>query len=92
MTVITGNTYDVKELLKKLGGRWDAHQRVWRVPDERADEAHRLVTLASKGSRPSQWNGYGGPNSRGRKACITGGNCESFGSGRSCGGFDCDGF
>jgi len=29
---------------------------------------------------------------RARKACITGGNCSSFGSGRSCGGHDCDGF
>lgn len=26
-----------------------------------------------------------------RAACITGGNCSSFGYGRSCGGYDCDG-
>lgn len=26
-----------------------------------------------------------------RKSCVTGGNCSSFGSGRSCGGHDCDG-
>lgn len=26
-----------------------------------------------------------------RKGCTTGGNCSSFGSGRSCGGHDCDG-
>jgi hypothetical protein len=28
---------------------------------------------------------------RSGRACITGGNCSSFGSGRSCGGHDCDG-
>jgi hypothetical protein len=27
-----------------------------------------------------------------RKACTTGGNCSSFGNGRSCGGHDCDGW
>ena len=35
--------------------------------------------------------GYGRPRGGYRKACITGGNCSSFGSGRSCGGHDCDG-
>lgn len=27
-----------------------------------------------------------------RRACITGGNCSSFGNSQSCGGHDCDGF
>lgn len=27
-----------------------------------------------------------------RKACVTGGNCSSFGYGRGCGGHDCDGY
>lgn len=35
--------------------------------------------------------GYIGSKHSGR-ACITGGNCSSFGAGRSCGGHDCDGF
>lgn len=26
-----------------------------------------------------------------RQPCVTGGNCSSFGRGRSCGGYDCDG-
>lgn len=26
-----------------------------------------------------------------RKACVSDGNCSSFGNGRSCGGYDCDG-
>lgn len=28
----------------------------------------------------------------GRKSCVSGGDCSSFGSGRSCGGRDCDGY
>jgi hypothetical protein len=39
-----------------------------------------------------KFNGYGARRGGWRKACVTGGNCSSFGSGRSCGGFDCDGF
>ena len=27
-----------------------------------------------------------------RRECITGGNCSSFGTGRSCGAHDCDGY
>lgn len=27
-----------------------------------------------------------------RRSCITGGNCSSFGTGRSCGAHDCDGY
>jgi len=34
---------------------------------------------------PTAFAGY-------RKACVTGGNCSSFGAGRSCGGHDCDGY
>lgn len=36
--------------------------------------------------RPSRnWGAY-------RKACVSDGNCSSMGSGRSCGGHDCDGY
>lgn len=41
---------------------------------------------------PYKFNGYGRPRGGYRKACITGGNCSSVGSGRSCGGHDCDGY
>jgi len=40
---------------------------------------------------PQKFNGYGASRGGYRRACITGGNCSSFGSGRSCGGHDCDG-
>ena len=38
------------------------------------------------------FNGYGRPRGGYRRACKTGGNCSSFGSGRSCGADDCDGY
>lgn len=41
---------------------------------------------------PSRFNGYGRAKGGYRKACVTDGNCSSVGSGRSCGGHDCDGF
>lgn len=41
---------------------------------------------------PTAFAGYGRPRGGYRKACITDGNCSSFGSGRSCGGHDCDGY
>ena len=41
---------------------------------------------------PTKFNGYGVPRGGFRRACKTDGNCSSFGSGRSCGGHDCDGY
>jgi hypothetical protein len=48
MTAITGNTYPVKEQIKALGGRWNADQKAWMVPDDKADEARALVSQAPK--------------------------------------------
>jgi hypothetical protein len=57
------------------------------------------AALSSGSSRPRSRNwdssafaGYGRPRGAYRKACVSGGNCSSIGSGRSCGGHDCDGF
>jgi hypothetical protein len=41
MTTITGNTFKVKDQLRKLGGRWDGKN--WVVPDDKADAAWALV-------------------------------------------------
>jgi len=41
---------------------------------------------------PHKFRGYGAARGGYVRACKTGGNCSSFGSGRSCGGYDCDGF
>jgi hypothetical protein len=43
MKTITGNTYPVREQLKRLGGRWNAAVRGWEVPDENAEAAQKLV-------------------------------------------------
>ena len=42
-TLITGNTFPVKDQLRALGGRWDAVSKGWWVPAEKADEARALV-------------------------------------------------
>ena len=47
MTQITGNTYPVREQLKKLGGRWDPRLRVWMVPEDRADDARSAVSAVT---------------------------------------------
>ena len=40
---ITGNTYPVKDALKTLGARWNADQKCWMVPAEKADQARKIV-------------------------------------------------
>jgi hypothetical protein len=47
---ITGNTYPVKEALKALGARWDADQKAWMVPVEKAAQAKLIVSGASSAS------------------------------------------
>ena len=48
MVEIGGNTYAVREQLKAMGGKWHAARRVWLVPDDRAEEARKLVAGAVK--------------------------------------------
>lgn len=45
---ISGQTYEVREKLKRLGGKWDADRKAWMVPEDKADEARRLVSGAAK--------------------------------------------
>ena len=46
MSLITGNTYPVKEQLKLLGGRWNRILNGWDVPEANADAARKLVAGA----------------------------------------------
>lgn len=98
---VSGNTYPVKDALKALGGRWNADRKAWMVPAAKADEAQALVAGAPKSTRSSsaarswnadRFNGYGQRRGGFSRACKTDGNCSSIGSGKSCGGHDCDGF
>lgn len=41
---------------------------------------------------PDRFNGYGAARGGYSRVCKTDGNCSSFGSGKSCGGHDCDGY
>lgn len=52
MTPIRGNTFPVKDQLRALGGRWDAVAKCWLVPDDKVDEANRILAGAAKASRP----------------------------------------
>jgi len=62
-TLITGNTYPVKDQLKALGGKWDPNSKGWLVPDDKADAAKALMTPAKtttparRGYRPNGPNG-----------------------------------
>lgn len=46
--LVTGNTYPVKDAIKSLGGRWDAANKGWRVPADKAAQAQALVSGAPK--------------------------------------------
>lgn len=46
MPILTGNTYPVKEEIKKLGGKWDADARGWDVPADKFEAATALVNKA----------------------------------------------
>lgn len=48
MIAITGNTYPVKDQIKAMGGRWNADQKAWMVPEDKADEAKALVAGGAK--------------------------------------------
>ena len=47
MTLITGNTYPVKDSIKALGGKWDPVNKGWMVPDDKAAAARALVAPAA---------------------------------------------
>lgn len=46
LTKIAGNTYPVKDQLRALGGKWNATDKCWEVPTDKAGEAQKLVTNA----------------------------------------------
>lgn len=40
---ITGNTFNIKDEIKRIGGKWDADRRAWWVGTARAAEVERLL-------------------------------------------------
>lgn len=74
-------------------------EQVVRHVVERREEGGQTYTIALAPERkrasnydPEMFRGYGQPRGGYRRACKTDGNCSSVGSGRSCGGYDCDGY
>lgn len=64
--LVTGNTFPVKEQIKALGGRWDAANKGWRVPADKADRAKAIV---ASGPQPTPRHitsarSYGRPRGR----------------------------
>ncbi len=55
-------------------------------------DATSSATPRSSNYDANKFNGYGAARGGYRRACKTDGNCSSFGSGRNCGGHDCDGY
>lgn len=72
---------------------------LWTGKDSRSGETVSLCAIGRESAAcrgktwdPNAFNGYGARRGRFVRECETGGNCSSFGSGRSCGGYDCDGY
>lgn len=73
MIAITGNTYPVKEQIKALGGKWNADQKAWMVPESKAVLARQLVSGA-----PRQTVGGGGAKTAYKPTkCIVCGHVET---------------
>jgi len=45
LLVISGKTFDIKDTIKEIGGRWDAARRVWTLPY--TEEARAKILAAS---------------------------------------------
>jgi len=49
MIAIHGKTFEDRFALRDMGGVWDKREKVWRVPEDRAEEARRLVANGTAG-------------------------------------------
>lgn len=43
MLPLYGNTFPIKEQLRGLGGRWDAAEKVWKLPPEKLAAAQKIL-------------------------------------------------
>lgn len=81
MIPLSGNTYPVKEELKKLGARWDGDAKFWSVPESNLDKAKALIEGAAKARTAT----YSKP--RAPRQSYSGGLCSHCGD--DCGGPPC---
>ena len=68
MVLVTGNTYPVKDQIKALGGKWDAENKGWKGPADKAAEAQALVAGAPVQAKSSKPSGSYRP----KKCCVCG--------------------
>lgn len=40
---VRGNTYPIKDSIKAAGGRWDADNKVWMIPEDKADYVEGIM-------------------------------------------------
>lgn len=65
MVLITGNTYPHRHAMREMGGEWNAAQKGWMVPDEKADEARAIVgSGGGRSSYPRRSSRYGSSYTR----------------------------
>lgn len=57
MTAITGNTYPVRNEMRAIGGQWDAANKAWLVPDDKAEYAKSLIPTGRHGERAASRSG-----------------------------------
>jgi hypothetical protein len=50
--IVTGKTFDIKDEIKTLGGRWDATRGAWTLPD--TEETRAKLTAASEKLKASR--------------------------------------
>lgn len=58
-TIVTGNTYVIKDDLPKLGARWDEKARIWTMPSSRTHEL--LAACEKRGVKAVEVDGRGAP-------------------------------
>lgn len=79
MRILTGNTYEIKDIIKSKGGKWDALIKAWKVPENVYQELQQLANSTKKSNYTSSYN-----NSS-RKGKFECGDCgDDVYSGTSC--------
>jgi hypothetical protein len=58
--IVSGNTFPIKDEIKRLGGVWDRYEREWLVPDKKTAEALRGLMGGKDTRTPGQaaWDTY----------------------------------
>lgn len=50
MKKVYGNTFPIKDKIRERGGKWNAQEKSWYVPDDRLEEIRALMSVNEKAS------------------------------------------